>query len=383
MKCIYCNSELPNEAIFCPKCTHQITCQNCKKSLVKDGVCCAFCGKPITQNNSTNAAVNNIEFSDNGNERTFRASFTDTVAGNVVETFANLLPFQKQTYNKGLAAANVVENETIEDVEHTEVSTEKQPKSNDLVTLERIFKNKDGEISLHDTRLKAKSSSNFIERISLLYLYYKELSGEQEPNRVDFNNFLKRTNLNEQTFRVWLSANKKLVDNKKTYLCLRQEGQEKAQQILVEFLDSSISNTYELKGSVSSKSKKEETKNTINGKSKNKTNVTSYQIVSSLNLKPKDKKSLTDFYSEHSVNKNFEHNLLFVYYMNKIIAEQNITINHIYTCYKEVKVKVPNNLYQSLADTKKHKGWIETKDMDNLIVTTAGENHIEHEMAKK
>jgi RNA polymerase subunit RPABC4/transcription elongation factor Spt4 len=382
MKCVYCNSELLSKANFCPKCLRQVACLNCKETLVKDASICVYCGKTVTQNNFTNAAVNNIEFSDNGNERTFKASFTDTVAGNVVETFANLLPFQKQTYRKALVTANTTEEQTIEDIEHTEILTDKKPKSDDLATLERIFKNKDSEISLHETRLKAKNYSDFIERISLLYLYYKELLGEQEPKRVDFNNFLKRTKLKEQTFRVWLSKNRKLVDNKTTYLCMLLEGKEKAQQILAEFLDNSIPNIYELKGNTSVKNKKEETKSTVHGKSKNKINATSYQIVPSLNLKPKDKKSLTDFYSEHSVKTNYEHNLLFIYYMNKIIEEQNITINHIYTCYKEVKVKVPNNIYQSLVDTKNHKRWIETKDMNNLIVTTGGENYIEHDMVK-
>lgn len=377
MKCIYCNSELPNKANFCPKCLHQIACLSCKEPLVKNTTICIVCGKPITQNNSTNAAVNNIEFSDNGNERTFRASFTDAVAGNVVETFANLLPFQKQTYNKGLAAANVVENETIEDVEHTEVSTEKQPKSNDLVTLEKIFKNKEGEISLNDTRIKAKNKSDFVSRISLLYLYYKEFLGEQETNRTDLNKFLKQEKLDENTFRVWLSTNKKLVDNKKTYLCLRIEGQEAAKQILNEFNDTDIPNNWSLNNSKGNgKNKKEDTVNTINRKSKN---TPKYEYLSSLNLKPENKQSLSDFYKQYSIKTNFEHNLLFVYYLEKILGEQNITISHIYTCYQEVQVKVPS-IYQSLSDQK--KVWVDIQDRKNLKVTVAGDNYIKYDMIK-
>jgi hypothetical protein len=383
MKCIYCNSELPSKANFCPKCLRQIACLSCKEALVRDTSICVYCGKTITQNNSTNAAVNNIEFSDNGNERTFRASFTDTVAGNVVETFANLLPFQKQSYTKELVAANVVEDKTIEDVEHTEISTDKRQKSDDLTTLEKIFKNKDGEISLYDPRIKAKNKSDFVSRISLLYLYYKELQGEQETNRADLNNFLKQEKIDEKIFRVWLSTNKKLIDNKKTYLCLRLEGQETAQQILTEFLDNSIPNTYELKGNFS-KSKKEETKNTTNGKSKNKPNTTTYKIVPDLNLKPSNKKSLIDFYAEYSVKKSAaEHNLFFIYYLERILEEKDITINHVYTCYKAVKKQFPNNLYQSLVDTKNRNGWIDTSNTNNLKIITAGENYLEHDMVKK
>ena len=53
-----------------------------------------------------------------------------------------------------------------------------------------------------------------------------------------------------------------------------------------------------------------------------------------------------------------------------------------YTCYKEVGQKVPKNLYQSIVDTKKNKGWIESSDMGNIFVSVIGENYVEHDMKK-
>jgi len=65
--------------------------------------------------------------------------------------------------------------------------------------------------------------------------------------------------------------------------------------------------------------------------------------------------------------------------MERVLKITDIGINHVYTCYKNVGEKVPGNLYQSLVDTKNLKGWIESKDINNLKITIAGENHVEHD----
>lgn len=59
-----------------------------------------------------------------------------------------------------------------------------------------------------------------------------------------------------------------------------------------------------------------------------------------------------------------------------IIGEQNIGANHIYTCYMDLGSKFPSNMRQSLADTKSRKGWIDTSNMNDIRVSTIGENAI-------
>jgi hypothetical protein len=108
----------------------------------------------------------------------------------------------------------------------------------------------------------------------------------------------------------------------------------------------------------------------------------SFSLVSDLNLNPSNTKSLKMFYGEFLAKSFFEKNLLFVYYMERIIKINDISANHIYTCYKHVGQKIPGNLYQSLVDTKNHKGWIETKDINDLKITIAGENYVEHDFHK-
>lgn len=382
MKCIYCSLELPNKANFCPKCVKQIICLKCNELLVKDATICIYCGKSITQNSTANTAVNTIEFSENENGRAFKAAFTDSTAGNVVETFASLLPNQMKISRKELSIADISEKKIVEDVESIEMSNNREEQSDNLAILEQIFKNKDGKITIHDSRIKANSRRDFTGKLTLLFLYYQELLGNTEVDRKELTALLNTEKLNDGSFRRWLSESKSLINNEGTSLSLRPAGKEQAEKIILDFLDSNISNTWELKSS-GKKTKKEDAKSTTEGKSKSsKAKLTSYQIVTSLNLKPNNKKTLADFYSEYSVRNNFDNNLLFTYYLERVLEEQNISINHIYTCYKSVNIKVPN-IYQSLADTKKRRGWVETSDMNNLKVTTAGENYLEHDMVKK
>lgn len=117
------------------------------------------------------------------------------------------------------------------------------------------------------------------------------------------------------------------------------------------------------------------------GKSKNTVKAT-FSLVNSLNLNPPNSKSLKEFFAEFQSKTFFEKNLLFLYYLEKLLKTDSISINHIYTCYKNAGEKVPGNLYQSLVDTKNYKGWIESKDINNLKITIAGENYVEHDFQK-
>ena len=105
-----------------------------------------------------------------------------------------------------------------------------------------------------------------------------------------------------------------------------------------------------------------------------------YSIVSDLDLYPKDKLTLKDFFSNHNAKKFFEKNLAYVYYLRNVLGVNPVTINHVYTCYKGTNQKIPGNLYQSLVDTRDRKGWLDTRDMNDIQVAVPGANHLEHEL---
>ena len=74
---------------------------------------------------------------------------------------------------------------------------------------------------------------------------------------------------------------------------------------------------------------------------------------------------------------------MFIYYLQQILELESITMDHVFTCYRNIKgLKVPGNLEQSLIDTRSRKGWINTSAFDDLKVEVSGINYIEHDMKK-
>lgn len=108
----------------------------------------------------------------------------------------------------------------------------------------------------------------------------------------------------------------------------------------------------------------------------------SYTLLVGLNLIPKDKKSLKEYFASFITKSNFEYNIVILSYLVNVLKEVNIGTNHFYTCYKHLNLKIPS-LKQSLFDTKNRKGWIDTSNIENIQITIAGENFIDHEIDRK
>lgn len=102
-----------------------------------------------------------------------------------------------------------------------------------------------------------------------------------------------------------------------------------------------------------------------------------------LNLRPAGAQSFKDFVATKQPRDNNERNLVSVYYLERIAGVTGATVNQVYTCYKEAGWRIPGNQRNALAVTASTKGWINTKNMDALTVTPAGENHIEHDLPAK
>jgi len=122
-------------------------------------------------------------------------------------------------------------------------------------------------------------------------------------------------------------------------------------------------------------------KETVIVKSQRKTGSLkeSYSIVKNIDFN--EPQSLKTFFTSKKPRSALEKNAIFVYYLDKIAMLKSISLNHIYTCYKEVGEKMPQALKQSLADTASKKGWIDTKSMANIKITLKGESLVEHELS--
>jgi hypothetical protein len=110
----------------------------------------------------------------------------------------------------------------------------------------------------------------------------------------------------------------------------------------------------------------------------------SYTIVKDLDLNSKAVgKSLKSYFVEKKPQNGMENNAVFVYYLQKIANVPSITLDHMYTCYKDAGIKIPTALRQSLLDTAHRKGWIDTSDLNAVTISTRGENFVEHDLPRQ
>lgn len=122
----------------------------------------------------------------------------------------------------------------------------------------------------------------------------------------------------------------------------------------------------------------------VDKKSKRK-NVTKevYQINKDLNLSPRDKETLKEFIAKKKPRSNIEFNAVAIYYLQKVLLKENISIDDVYSCYKDIGRKVPNALKQSLTDTSSSKyGYIAVNN-NYYSIPIKGENLVELELPKE
>ncbi|MDH4241678.1 MAG: hypothetical protein OEW48_19130, partial [Phycisphaerae bacterium] len=119
-------------------------------------------------------------------------------------------------------------------------------------------------------------------------------------------------------------------------------------------------------------------------KSKKKARGKSPQMVSDLDLSGSSKTpSLRDFFGLYKAKSNFDRNLIFIYYLKNKLKLDAVTIDQVFTCYRNIhSLKIPGNLEQSLIDTKLHKGWIDTSSLEDIKLNVHGINHLEHDMER-
>ena len=131
-----------------------------------------------------------------------------------------------------------------------------------------------------------------------------------------------------------------------------------------------------------SSTKTKKTKETGKKHGKNKS-PTTLSIVKDLNLKPNGKESFNDFADKKKPTSNQEKCVVAVYYLKKELVLPNISINHIYTCFKDAKWRVPADLVNTLQYIASQRGWLDTSNSTDIKLTTLGENLVEHDLPPK
>jgi hypothetical protein len=109
-----------------------------------------------------------------------------------------------------------------------------------------------------------------------------------------------------------------------------------------------------------------------------------YGLIKDLSLTATDSRpSLVEFMDSKFPITNEERNIVFLYYLQHKLKLKSITLDHIYTCYRETKIRVPLNLENSLRLTAEQYSWITITKTGKMTLTSAGKSYVEKQLPKK
>ena len=106
-----------------------------------------------------------------------------------------------------------------------------------------------------------------------------------------------------------------------------------------------------------------------------------YQIVD-IDLHPKGKTSLKDFYNEKAPRTDPEKYITILYYLVSHADVTDVEMNHIYTAFKQLSLKVPN-IRKGLNNTRGRHAWIAFSAKGPISLTRIGENVVEHDLPRQ
>lgn len=367
MRCQFCDQELPDGANYCYKCRKQIVCLGCGAQLFDSASICVYCGREVGSRNIS-SGMNNIHYKESADGKSFEASFSDETAENVASIFARFVRNGMETAGKPLVLPDSHDNYDIQNSVENISDNDQEPHD----ALNRIFRERDGKVSLVEKRTKAKNKTDQQARVSMLFLLYMKKCMHKTTTRDVLYDFLKTEKLYDGTYRAWLSQHSSYFLREDDNIELSSEGEEIANAYLNQVFDDSIESVW-----------KSGSHNTSVSKSKvNSIKKSQPRFIDDLNLSPVGKESLANFIKRYNYRKSAsQQNLLFVYYLKQVLGISNVTQDHVFTCYRNLGVKLPTDLYHSLSDTISKNHWL--LNMSDLNLTSKGLNYVEQNMLRK
>jgi hypothetical protein len=109
-----------------------------------------------------------------------------------------------------------------------------------------------------------------------------------------------------------------------------------------------------------------------------------YNFLEELDLRPANgRPSLVEFMDAKFPITNEERNLVFLHYLQYTLNLKDITMDHIYTCYKAARIRAPLNIANSIQATADQQHWIKINKNGHLSLTSAGKLYVEKNLPKK
>jgi hypothetical protein len=264
MNCPLCSVVLADRGYYCQSCAAQVRCKACRELLEPGALACVECGTRIAQpvaegsvaagasvQHPLEAHRNTLSYQETKNDRSFTASLTDTAIQGLGEALGDFFvrrettraPIQHRRAPGGglaLPAPAITQNgdgghhEVIHSASDAEVSGSDQ--SNVL----KLFVKNGEALELKDNRLKAKSQSDFVRRLTCIFLYAHELHGRPSASYEELRTIHKVAKVWDANTRTWFGKRVGFtVDADKQYK-LNAPGREDAIKTLNDALNPDV-----------------------------------------------------------------------------------------------------------------------------------------------
>jgi hypothetical protein len=104
------------------------------------------------------------------------------------------------------------------------------------------------------------------------------------------------------------------------------------------------------------------------------------KMLSNLNLRPPGKKALRDFVTEKKPKDNQERFAVIGVYLRDILKVDAFDRDCVLTAFREINVRPPLDIDGALRVAASRKGWLDTSDIEAVVVTMRGSNFVHHDL---
>ena len=262
MNCPNCSEPISERGCFCKSCGSQTRCRQCREILESGAVACVECGARVGEGSNgaktqsvgaLSAQRNTISYQEDRNSRTFSASLTDNAIQGLGDALSD---FFGQRGNSKAAAIRPVPQRAPEVSEHPkelpapaangeEPSIRSRPQlQNDRTRVLNIFRANGSTLDLIDNRLKAKNGSDYLRRLTYLFLYAHELHERSSTPKAELIAVLKEGKIWDSNASSWLKKKKGFKVDGDDRVELIGAGRDEAKKALDDALDSNVADEW-------------------------------------------------------------------------------------------------------------------------------------------
>lgn len=104
------------------------------------------------------------------------------------------------------------------------------------------------------------------------------------------------------------------------------------------------------------------------------------ELVPNLEFRPSGKQSLKEFVDAKAPKNDLEAVVAVTHYMQHTMTLPKIGPNHVMTAFRDIGRAIPVDLKQTIRNVKKTKAWLSFSDIEDIKMTTQGDNLVMHDM---